>query len=264
MSSIHHRVAAYWTSLRARYRMTYDVVMSLMAIYVVISLIVDVECEPTEAVQAVIAVCDNVVWLVFTVDYVARLVNADDRFRFVRRNIVDLVAILPFDVLFQGVRAVRVARLLLMLRAFAYLNRAYTRVNAVLRANDFDHVLWFTFCTIMVGATSISIIDGMDFGDAVWWSFVTTTTVGYGDIAPTTLGGRLVATCLMIVGIGFISTLTGSIATFFINGSPGHRDYASAEVETVVKALGNFDELTVDDLDRMHATLRRIKTGGAS
>ena len=232
--------------------------MSALAVYVVVSLIIDVECELSPTTRTFIDVCDHVVWAVFTVDYIARFINADDRFKFMRRNIVDLVAILPFDVLFQGVRAVKVARLLLMIRAFAYLNRAYTRVNAVLRANDFDHVLWFTFCTIMVGATSISIIDGMSFGDAVWWSFVTTTTVGYGDIAPATLGGRLVATCLMIIGIGFISTLTGSIATFFIRrGDPD--DYASLEIQAAAKALGDFEKLTLADLEQMHENLKRIK-----
>lgn len=49
-------------------------------------------------------------------------------------------------------------------------------------------------------------------------SFVKVTTVGYGDISPSTGLGRIVAAILMIVGIGFIGMLTGTIATFFING----------------------------------------------
>ncbi|MBA4495672.1 potassium channel family protein [Paenactinomyces guangxiensis] len=52
--------------------------------------------------------------------------------------------------------------------------------------------------------------------DAVWWAVVTTTTVGYGDISPVTLGGRVIATILMFTGIGLIGSVTASVATHFI------------------------------------------------
>jgi len=55
------------------------------------------------------------------------------------------------------------------------------------------------------------------FDDALWWSFVTATTVGYGDISPVTTPGRIIAAILMLTGIGFIGMLTGVISTFFIS-----------------------------------------------
>jgi len=55
-----------------------------------------------------------------------------------------------------------------------------------------------------------------DFSDALWWSLVTVTTVGYGDISPTTLGGRIVGVILMITGIGLLGILTATIASLFI------------------------------------------------
>ncbi|MFP4308458.1 MAG: potassium channel family protein, partial [Desulfococcaceae bacterium] len=56
----------------------------------------------------------------------------------------------------------------------------------------------------------------MKFGDALWWSIVTLTTVGYGDISPATLGGRLVGITIMVAGIGFLGTLTATIASIFV------------------------------------------------
>ncbi len=58
--------------------------------------------------------------------------------------------------------------------------------------------------------------DRLDFGDAVWWSFVTVTTVGYGDISPMTIGGRIVGIILMITGIGLLGIFTATIASLFI------------------------------------------------
>jgi voltage-gated potassium channel len=52
--------------------------------------------------------------------------------------------------------------------------------------------------------------------DSTWWAVVTVTTVGYGDVYPTTVQGRLVGIVLMFVGIGFLSLLTASIASRFV------------------------------------------------
>jgi voltage-gated potassium channel len=54
------------------------------------------------------------------------------------------------------------------------------------------------------------------YGDGIWWAIVTATTVGYGDISPSTLWGRIIAVLLMLVGIGLVSTLAASITSYFV------------------------------------------------
>ncbi|MDX2322088.1 MAG: potassium channel family protein, partial [Moritella sp.] len=54
--------------------------------------------------------------------------------------------------------------------------------------------------------------------DALWWAFVTITTVGYGDYYPVTTGGRIIAALLMTAGVGLFGTFTGFISSWFVDG----------------------------------------------
>jgi voltage-gated potassium channel len=70
--------------------------------------------------------------------------------------------------------------------------------------------------TLMGSLGFVVFEEKMKFGDALWWSIVTLTTVGYGDISPATLGGRMVGVTIMVAGIGFLGTLTATIAGIFV------------------------------------------------
>jgi voltage-gated potassium channel len=74
------------------------------------------------------------------------------------------------------------------------------------------------FLVFVAGAVEAPVDSGdfKSFWDGVWWAVVTVTTVGYGDIVPHSVSGRLVAMLLMVAGIGFISVLTATIASFFV------------------------------------------------
>jgi voltage-gated potassium channel len=75
--------------------------------------------------------------------------------------------------------------------------------------------------------------------DGIWWSVVTVTTVGYGDIYPTSVAGRIIAMLVMFVGIGFLSVLTATIASRFVKVE------RTAETEEIVTALTRIEsELT--------------------
>ena len=72
---------------------------------------------------------------------------------------------------------------------------------------------------VVVGGSVEALVDGGDVHstwDGIWWAVVTVTTVGYGDIAVKSVGGRIVAMIVMLVGIGFLSVLTATIASHFV------------------------------------------------
>jgi voltage-gated potassium channel len=87
------------------------------------------------------------------------------------------------------------------------------------------------------------------FGDAVWWTITTISTVGYGDRYPITLEGRLVAATLMVAGIALLGVVTGSIASWFVETL--RRSSAGVEREL---------EVVSADVDRTEAQLQAVLT----
>ena len=79
-------------------------------------------------------------------------------------------------------------------------------------------VLFGLIATWILGAVTISLIEPgsfSDFKNSLWWTIVTMTTVGYGDMAPTTIGGRILAIIIMFFGISLIAIITGTISSIF-------------------------------------------------
>lgn len=151
-------------------------------------------------------------YAVFLIDHLWRLKQAADKRAFLRTHWVEILALLPLGLASGILRWFRLFRAAIMLRRYSEF------FHTVFIKHGFLYVCLVTFGLVFAGAFLIDRVEpGIgNFGDALWWSFVTTTTVGYGDIAPKTTDGRLVAVALMLLGIGFISVFTGSVATFFL------------------------------------------------
>jgi voltage-gated potassium channel len=93
------------------------------------------------------------------------------------------------------------------------------------------------FVVVVSGAVE-SVLDTGDFHslwDGIWWAVVTVTTVGYGDIAPTSVQGRIVAMIVMLFGIGFLSVLTAAVASHFV------KTERSAETDQILATLSRIE-----------------------
>lgn len=154
-----------------------------------------------------------VVWGAFAVDYVVRLGLAADRRHFVRTHWLDLCAVvLP---LAQPLRLLRLVSTLLLVGRRA-------RMAPQIRLTTY--VAGAVVGLLMFGSLAVLSVerdapDGniKNLGDAVWWSFTTMTTVGYGDHSPTTGLGRVLAVGLMLSGIALLGVVTANIAAWFIS-----------------------------------------------
>ncbi|GGR61483.1 potassium channel family protein [Streptomyces roseolus] len=152
------------------------------------------------------------VWGAFAVDYAVRLALSSARWAFVRSHPLDLLAVLlP---LVQPLRLLRVVSTLLLVGRRARMAPQITLTTYVAGAV----VGLMMFGSLAVLHVERDAPDGniRTLGDAVWWSFTTMTTVGYGDHAPTTGLGRVLAVGLMLSGIALLGVVTANIAAWFI------------------------------------------------
>lgn len=128
------------------------------------------------------------------------------------------------------------------------------------KTNNFHYAVWITFTTVIIGTVGMYLAEGRSFTDSLWLSFVTVTTVGYGDISPSTTAGRIIAAILMLVGIGFLGILTGTISTFFIKQEKQELPSLKNEtVEMIQSRLNHYEDLTNDDLDFICNLIQSLK-----
>jgi voltage-gated potassium channel len=163
----------------------------------------------------------------FTVEYVLRVWAANEPARYARSfvGIVDLLALLPtyLSVLFPAGRFLIAFRILRVLRVFRILKLATyvaeaSVLTSALRASR-QKIIVFV-CTVLtvvvVVGSAMYLIEGPESGftsipTGIYWAIVTLTTVGYGDVAPATTLGRIVASALMVLGYGIIAVPTGIV-----------------------------------------------------
>ncbi|WP_373843126.1 potassium channel family protein [Bacteroides heparinolyticus] len=233
-------------------KILYEIVFIILSLTAVTITILDIIETINLETDFFLKAIDETIMYVFIADYIIRLLTAKNKRIFVKSNIPDLIAIIPFTSIFKVFRiakilkVARLAKMTKLLRLIAVGSRLLKRTKRILRTNGLNKALWFTAAVILLGSLGIYVAEKGQtidsFFDAVWWSFVTATTVGYGDISPATSAGRLIAGVLMITGIGAISMITSAISTYFINGKD--QKLASVENDSLKRFIMSSNELS--------------------
>jgi voltage-gated potassium channel len=168
--------------------------------------------EPGHTIAVVI---NWVTWLAFLVELVVMLAVVRSRRRWLAQHPIDVAVVVlspPFlPAALQWARFLRVFRVLPLFRAHS--------LRRILSLEGIRYASLIVGIVILAGGTAFSAIEGRGLSawDGVWFAVETVTTVGYGDIVPTTSAGRVIAMIIMFAGIGFVALVTGFVADRFIN-----------------------------------------------
>ena len=168
-----------------------------------------------------------VVIIVFTIEYLVRLYTAENRFRFFFSfyGLIDLLAIVPFYIApavdLRSLRLLRLLRLLRVLKLVRY-HRALARFGKALYLAKEELVIFAVATLIFVYLAAVGIYYFehqaqpdiyRSIFDSLWWAVTSLTTVGYGDMYPITLGGRLFTFVVLMLGLGMVSIPAGIMAS---------------------------------------------------
>ena len=203
-----------------------------------------------EHIRQTLMVADIVFCVIFFFDFLWSLYRATNRWKYLRLGWMDLVGSVPF------IYPLRVFRMRRVLDATNHLRgMSPEEMTKRFRGNPARGTLFFTIVItlVIVFIASTLIVQFEKRGpnpmivkgeEALWWTIVTMTTVGYGDFVPKTISGRLLAVVLMFLGVGLFGVLTSFLASAFATPAREAREEEFAEIR---KELAEIKQMLRDD-----------------
>lgn len=154
-------------------------------------------------------------WIAFALDLLVGLILADKKMKFLLHHPLEVITVLlPF---LRPLRLLRVISFGTLVIQKVAVGRQFAITLKVFLAS----ILMAYIAAVQITITERGV-EGSNiksFGDGLWWAVTTVTTVGYGDRFPTTSTGRVLAVCLMLVGISLMGVITASVAAWFVKMS---------------------------------------------
>jgi voltage-gated potassium channel len=200
----------------------FNIIILVLSLYVLISLIVTTFFVLSDEVTVLLNYVDNLICIIFLVDFAIRFKKANNKLVFMKWGWIDLISSIPYIDFLRAGRVLRLIRLIRVFRAFKATKLIFEHINKNKKQSALTSVALISF--LMVIFSSIAILQfEKDVNsniktaeDAIWWSYVTITTVGYGDKFPITTEGRIIGAVLMTMGVGIFGTFTALVSSWFI------------------------------------------------
>jgi voltage-gated potassium channel len=200
----------------------WQIFMLVLSLYVLIALFMQSAFNISEQSSNLLNHIDTIICFIFIGDFTYQLISSKNRLGYLKWGWIDLVSSIPNLSFFRIGRAARIIRVLRLLRGIRsakliikqlYLNRAK---NAIVAVALISFVMVIFASIAILNFENVEGANIKNANDALWWAFVTVTTVGYGDKYPITDSGRVIAALLMITGVGLFGTFTGFVASLFL------------------------------------------------
>jgi voltage-gated potassium channel len=199
-----------------------DLVTFALSIYVLLALLAETFFALETEIVMILDIADFAICLIFLFDFAVRFHKAESKLNFMRWGWIDLISSIPLIGFLRVGRAFRIFRVVRLMRAM----RSLKNVSKFIFKNRAKGTLTTVsvLTILLVITSSISILQFeidpnsniKTAEDALWWSYTTITTVGYGDKFPVTTEGRILAAVLMTAGVGLFGTFTAYVASLFM------------------------------------------------
>jgi len=202
----------------------YDLVIGILAIFSLVILIIPLIVQLSPSTVDLLDSVENALCVIFLADFLRSLRRAPNKWAYFLKGggWLDLLGSIPFTkfAIFRFARLFRIARVMRTLKGndFRKMLTDQLAQSTLLFTFVIAFVLIFTIAFFVLKAEQGNPHANITtYTNAVWWAFVTITTVGYGDYYPVTTVGRLLAIILMFAGLGIIGVLSSYLASMFIS-----------------------------------------------
>jgi len=210
-----------------------NMIVIVLSIYVLVTMLVDTFFKiPTETSRLLIYI-DTAICVFFFFEFSIRFYQAKNKLQFMRWGWIDLVSSIPMLDFVRVGRLLRLIRLLRIIRAFRSTNHLLNHIFRNKAQGTFTSVAVLAILLIIFSSIAILQVENdpnsniKSAEDAIWWAYVTITTVGYGDKFPVTTEGRIIAAILMTGGVGMFGTFTAFVASWFVAGKKADEEQSS-------------------------------------
>ncbi|MBT3392999.1 MAG: potassium channel family protein [Elusimicrobiaceae bacterium] len=193
----------------------FEIIVLFLSLYSVIAIAMIMFLELPDKVELLITRIDFLVCLVFLSEFTYNMIRVEKKWSyFLRSGWIDLVSSIP---VIEYLRYGRIFRIFRLARFFNIMRYILKERSHLVTASAFL-VLIFVLIFASIGMLLVETAGDSNIQtpiDALWWAFITITTVGYGDHFPVTIQGRMIAVFMAIIGISFFSVLTAYITSYF-------------------------------------------------
>lgn len=197
-------------------------IVMVLTLYVLGAMLADTFWILDKETSRLINVFDYVICAFFFVEFWYRLYQAPNKWEYLRWGWIDLVSSIPMVDFLRTGRIIRLVRLLRIIKAFRSIRQLLHYVFANKIQGTMTSVTIFAILLVIFASIGILEVETdpnsniKTAEDAIWWTYTTITTVGYGDKYPVTTEGRILAMVLMTFGVGLFGTFTAYIASIFV------------------------------------------------
>jgi voltage-gated potassium channel len=254
----HDRAQAYVWERRLHGIMLGAALLAIFAFYLV-------EVQRDAELRAVGYALEWAIFLAFLGELLWMLSVTRQKLQYFLGNWLDVMIVTSaaFSIAGHETEWVAWARLLRVALVGMVLARALAEIRVLFSPGGLPYIFGFAMLSLLVAGAGFYWLDPRinSYSDGLWLAFVTAATVGYGDLVPTTPASRVLAACVVVVGVALLSTVTAAVAAFFI-GEDEKR--LRKELHQDIRELRREMEQLIDEEERalrraMHEDVRQLR-----